>query len=118
GPIGIGALFTLVGMVVVGPVIAKPVSRFIGSVAPRLKGMTGSLARDNATRNPRRTAGTAAALMVGIAVVTFFVTVFASLKATTANQIDRSFVGDFAVNSGNFGRGGFSPKLERDLAKV
>ena len=69
---GLGAVLTIVGVVVFGPVVARPASRVIGAPLRLLRGVTGSLARENAMRNPRRTAGTAAALMVGVGVVTLF----------------------------------------------
>ena len=64
--VGLGAIAVFLGVAVLGPVIARPVSRFLGSPLPRLRGMTGTLARENAVRNPKRTATTAAALMIGV----------------------------------------------------
>ncbi|MGH9236311.1 MAG: FtsX-like permease family protein, partial [Acidimicrobiales bacterium] len=84
----------------------------------RLRGMTGGLARQNAMRNPRRTAGTASALMVGIAVVTLFTVFAASLQASLDETIDRSFGGDLVVNTGAFGGGGISPQLAAELAEL
>jgi len=119
GPIGIGAFITLIGMIVIGPVVARPVSRIIGSPAPRLKGFPGRLARDNAMRNPRRTSGTAAALMVGVAVVSLFTVLAASLKATADDQITKSFIGDLIITSGNFGgRGTMAPEVTQQLAAL
>ena len=69
-------------LVVLGPVVARPVEPGARRPAPRLRGVTGQLARENAMRNPRRTAGTAAALMVGVAVVTLFTVFAASIKAS------------------------------------
>lgn len=115
-PIGIGAAATLIGMIVLGPVTARPVSRVIGLPLAKFRGVTGSLARENAMRNPRRTAGTGAALMVGVTVVMFFAVIAASLRATTNDQINRSFVGDLAVTPATFGfNAGFSPALTAKL---
>jgi putative ABC transport system permease protein len=69
-------------------------------------------------RNPTRTAGTAAALLVGVAVVSFFSVIAASLSATTADQIDKTFVGDVAVSSPGFGGAGFSPKLAASIGQL
>src|SRR5581483_3469123 len=110
-PIGLGAFFTLVGAIVLGPVVARPITGALGAPARALKGISGSLARDNAMRNPRRTSGPAAALLIGVAVVTLFTVIAASLKATTADQIDKTFIGDFVVASSNFRGGAFSPQL-------
>jgi putative ABC transport system permease protein len=108
---GAGAVLTVVGAVVLGPVAARPVAGAIGAPVARLRGITGALARENAIRNPRRTAATAAALMVGVAVVSLFTVFAASLKASLDDSIDRSFAGDLVVSSGRFGRGGISPAL-------
>ena len=115
--IGIGAAFTLIGVLLLGPLTAVPVARLVGAPA-RLRGVTGVMARENAMRNPRRTSGTAAALLVGVAVVTFFTVIAASLQATTNDQIDRSFIGDVSVAGGGFRRGGFSPELAKRLARL
>jgi len=112
---GIGALLTIIGTVVLGPAVARPVSRMLGAPLPRLRGITGSLARENASRNPRRTAGTASALMIGVAVVALFTVVAASIKASFAEALDRSFAGDLFVQSGSFGGGGFDPTMAARL---
>jgi putative ABC transport system permease protein len=118
-PIGLGAGITLIGTIVVGPAVAQPMSRIIGWPAARLRGVTGNLARENAMRNPRRTAGTASALLVGVAVVTFFTVLAASLQATTNDQIDRTFVGDLSVSIAGFGGGlGFSPNLAHQIGAL
>ncbi len=72
-----GALFVFVGIAVVAPVLVRPVVRTIGWPLPRLFPVSGNLARRNAMRNPRRTASTAAALMIGVGLVGF-IAVFAS----------------------------------------
>src|SRR6266516_3349976 len=114
---GLGALLCLAGVVVLGPVVARPVSRLLGAPLPRLRGVTGALARQNAMRNPRRTAGTAAALMVGVGVVTLFTVFAASLKASTADNVAGSFHGDLVVTPGDFGST-LSPRLASDTAKL
>jgi putative ABC transport system permease protein len=117
-PVGIGALLTVIGAVVSGPAVARPVARVLGAPLARLRGMTGGLARENAMRNPRRTAGTASALMVGVAVVTLFTVFAASLKASIDDSIDKSFGGDLVVTAGRFGNGGVSPQMVADVAEL
>lgn len=113
---GAGVFGTFSGMVLLGPVVARPISRALGAPLPRLRGVAGRLARENAMRNPRRTAATAAALMIGVGVVGFFTVFAASSKASVAASIDRSFSGDLVVDSGSFGPGtGLSPTLAREL---
>ena len=114
--VGLGALVLVVAAVVAGPVVARPAAGLLGAPLARLRGMTGELARENAMRNPRRTAGTASALMVGVAVVTLFTVFAASLKASMDDTIDRSFGGDLVVSTGPFGGGGISPELAGEVA--
>ena len=89
GGVGLGVAGVLFGTVVLGPVVAKPVARLIGSPVPVLKGMTGSLARENAMRNPRRTAATANALLIGVGIVSLITVLYGSLRTSIDNQIDR-----------------------------
>ena len=67
--VGIGALLLIVGLVMLTPALSRPVIRALAAVYPRLFGTVGRLGRDNAIRNPRRTAATASALMVGLTLV-------------------------------------------------
>ena len=115
---GLGALLTIVGVVVFGPVVARPASGVIGAPLRWLRGVTGSLARQNAMRNPRRTAGTAAALMVGVGVVTLFTIFAASLKAAIDDSVTNSFQGDLVISEGGFGGGGISPQLASDIGRL
>ena len=115
---GLGAGLTLLGLVVVGPVVARAASRVLGAPLPRLRGVTGALAQENAMRNPRRTSGTAAALMVGVGVVTLFTVFAASLKLSLDRSVASSFGGDLAVSGNSFGRTGFSPQLATDVGRL
>jgi putative ABC transport system permease protein len=117
GTVGLGAVVTLIGTVVLGPVVARPVAGLLGAPLARLRGLSGSLARENAMRNPKRTAATASALMVGVAIVTLFTVFAASLKESTADSIDRSFAGDLVISSGPFG-GSLSPQLAADVGEL
>jgi putative ABC transport system permease protein len=110
-------VITLIGTVVLGPVVARPVAGLLGAPLARLRGLTGSLARQNAIRNPRRTAATASALMVGVGIVTLFTVFAASLKESTADTIDRSFAGDLVISSGPFG-GSLSPDLAVQVGEL
>lgn len=118
GPVGLGALLVFLGVAVLGPVLARPLSRVIGSPLPRLKGTAGTLARENAMRNPKRTSATAAALMIGVALVGCITILAASTKASVADNVDRSFTGDFVIDSGAFNSGGLSPDLAKRLAEL
>ncbi|GCB52244.1 ABC transporter permease [Streptomyces sp. NL15-2K] len=110
---GTGAVLALVSFVVLGPVASTSAVRVLGGPLDRLRGVTGGLARRNALRSPKRTAATASALMIGVAVVSLFTVFGASLKATMDQTVSRSFAGDVAVSTPSFGAGGsgLSPRL-------
>ncbi|MDN0196390.1 FtsX family ABC transporter permease [Streptomyces sp. S.PNR 29] len=110
---GLGAVLALASFVALGPVASSTAVRLLGAPLDRLRGVTGALARRNALRSPRRTAATAGALMIGVAVVSLFTVFGASLKATMDQTVSRSFAGDVAVSTPSFGAGGsgLSPRL-------
>jgi putative ABC transport system permease protein len=117
--VGIGALAVFVGVFVMGPVIARPISRVIGAPLPHVKGMTGTLARENAIRNPRRTATTASALMIGVALVGFITIFAASAKQSIKVTLDRELKTDFIVSGfSGFGGVGLSPDLSREIGDL
>ncbi|MCU1452148.1 MAG: transporter substrate-binding protein [Acidimicrobiales bacterium] len=118
--VGLGAFLLLVGVIVLGPVMAKPAASVLGAPIARLRGITGRLARQNALRNPKRTAGTAAALMVGVAVVTLFTVFASSIKASVNHSVDRTFGGDLVVGPNTrFGPSqGISPKIAAEVSRL
>jgi putative ABC transport system permease protein len=117
--VGIGTAAIFIGVFVLGPVIAKPMSRIIGAPIPKIKGITGTLARENAIRNPRRTAATAAALMIGVSLVGFITIFAASAKESISVTLDRELQTDYIVTAGSgFGGMGFSPALAEDMASL
>jgi putative ABC transport system permease protein len=116
--VGLGALTLLVGVVLLGPVVARPVSSLLGTPLAAVRGMSGRLARRNAMRNPRRTASTASALMVGVAVVVMFTVMAASLKSYIDETTDRAFAGDLVISSDGFSGIGISPGLAGAVAEV
>ncbi len=116
--VGAGALLTFVAAFVLGPLIARPVSRFFGAPLPKVSGITGSLARENAMRNPKRTARTGAALMVGVALVSAITIIAASAKDWTRDVFGQQFTGDYVVSTDTAGFGGLSPKLATQLNEL
>ncbi|GAA5033796.1 ABC transporter permease [Streptomyces siamensis] len=116
---GLGAVLALAAFVVLGPIASTTAVRILGSPLAALRGVTGGLARRNALRSPGRTAATASALMIGVAVVSLFTVFGASLKATMDQTVSRSFAGDVAVSTPSFGAGGsgLSPKLAPAIAR-
>jgi putative ABC transport system permease protein len=113
-------VLALIAFVVLGPVASSTAVRVLGSPLDRLRGVTGGLARRNALRSPKRTAATAGALMIGVAVVSLFTVFGASLKATMDQTVSRSFAGDVAVSAPSFGAGGsgLSPRLAPALGTL
>lgn len=111
--VGVGAVVVFLGVAFLGPVIARPVSDLIGWPLKRFRGITGELARENASRNPKRTASTAAALMIGVALVALITILASSTKASIGATIDQAFRADYIVapKAGGFGGSGFSPEL-------
>jgi putative ABC transport system permease protein len=116
--VGAGALLVFFGVSILGRTIALPLSRAIGWPLPRLRGLTGTLARENAMRNPKRTAASASALMIGVGLVGFITIFVASTKASINTAIDHSFVGDVVVDSGGGMMGGVDPGLARRVATL
>ncbi|MFI1098165.1 ABC transporter permease [Streptomyces sp. NPDC020917] len=115
-----GAVLTLAAFVVLGPVASPVAVRLLGAPVSRLRGVTGGLARRNALRSPKRTAATAAALMIGVAVVSLFAVLGASMKATLNRTVDRSFAGDVAISTPVYGAGGsgLSPSIAPTVAAL
>ncbi|MEU4280768.1 FtsX-like permease family protein [Streptomyces tanashiensis] len=97
--LGLGVVLTLLGFVVVGPLLAGGVVRALGAVVLRIFGPVGRMAERNALRNPRRTGATAAALMIGLALVAGLSVVGSSMVASATEELDRSVGADYIVRS-------------------
>ena len=115
---GLGALFVLAGAVALGPVFARPASSFVGAPIARWRGQPGRLARLNAMRNPRRTAGSALALVIGTAVVALFATFGASIRTSIDHTVQQSFGGDLVLTQDSFSGSGISAGLAPEIAKL
>jgi putative ABC transport system permease protein len=103
--LAVGAILMMFGVALLAPVLVRPLARGIGAPLARYQGLTGVLARENAIRQPQRTAVTAAALMVGLALVVF-VTIFAAgLKGSVSHVIDQQVGAKLIVQN----QDGFSP---------
>ena len=113
-----GSVFTFLGVAVLGPVIARPVARVIGWPIARLRHMPGVLARDNAMRNPKRTASTAAALMIGVGLVAFILIFWASATDSIRGVVNKGFVGDYVVQSNAGFDGGLPPSVATQIGAL
>lgn len=92
--VGAAAVAIILGVAGLSSLVAKPLAGAIGWPTARLRGMRGRLARLNAMRNPRRTAATASALMIGLALVGFVAIFAESLRTSASAAVERSFVAD------------------------
>ncbi|MEV1067780.1 FtsX-like permease family protein [Streptomyces sp. NPDC050263] len=100
--LGLGVVLTLIATVIAGPILVRPVIRVLGGAFPALFGPVGRMSQRNALRNPRRTGATAAALMVGLALVGGMSVASASMSKSFDEQIDKTLGADFVVQNANF----------------
>jgi putative ABC transport system permease protein len=114
----LGALAGFFGVATLGPVLARPAMRILGSWLPGVRGVQGLLARENAMRNPRRTSATAAALMVGVSLVGAITCFVASGKWSVQTSFENEFRGDLIVESSAWQYGGFSTELAQRLSQA
>jgi putative ABC transport system permease protein len=98
---GVGCILLFVGVGMIASRLVRPLAAAVGAPGQRLGGVAGALAKDNATRNPARTARTAGALMIGLALVTLVATLGASLKSTNRGALEDQVRADYVVTSKN-----------------
>lgn len=117
--VGAGAAALFVGVAVLGPVLAGPLARALATPL-RWAGPSGLMARNNAVQNPKRTSAAAAALMVGVALVSLIAVMASSTKSSMSSVIDSSMRADFVVSGAGQagGMSGFSPSLQRRVAAL
>ena len=117
--LGGGALFTFMGVYLLSPVVARPVANLVGRPIQRIFGVPGRLARENAGRSPRRTAATAAALTVGLTLVSVAAVVGDSMKVTFVEALDDGVEADLFIYMNSFNpTAGFSPELASGIRTV
>ncbi|HEY8546518.1 MAG TPA: ABC transporter permease, partial [Acidimicrobiales bacterium] len=117
-PTGLGALAMTTAVLVLAPVALTPVAAVLGAGLRRLRGVNAQLAEENARRNPRRSAATATALVVGVAVVALFTVFAASMKTALGDQVADDVRTDLVVASPSFGGGQLSPQLAVELDRL
>ena len=110
--VGLGAALTFTGVAMLAPLFARPLAAAIGR--PFRGKIAGKLGSENANRNPRRTASTAAALMIGLGLVAFVAVFAASLKTSATATLDKVLRADLTLNASQFSP--FSPELAKALA--
>ncbi|MET8784575.1 FtsX-like permease family protein [Streptomyces sp. NPDC004589] len=112
GPMGLGAAILVIGVFVLTPLLSRPL---IAAAAPLLRvfGVAGKLARQNSVRNPRRTAATASALMIGLTLITALTVMAGSLQTAIDKMASSALKADYAVTMAN--GNDLSPDVEKTL---
>jgi putative ABC transport system permease protein len=119
GTVGLGALVAIVGFLMLGPLQARGAARVVGLPGRLLRGVTGRLAQENAVRNPRRTASTATALVIGMGVVSLFTVFGASLQASIEDEVTSSFgTTDLVVEATSFAGSGIGEGFTDEVRSV
>lgn len=113
---GLGAVATFLGVAFLSPRLVGPIAGFVGRPFERFRGIVGRIARENTVRFPGRTAVTAGALMVGVALVTFASVFAAGAKTTIRDAVNNGSRAQAVVQSTNFGS--FSHQATEAIAKV
>jgi putative ABC transport system permease protein len=116
GLAGGGGLLIFLGVASVSSTVARPVTKLIGWPVAKLFKTPGTLARENAGRSPRRTSATAAALMIGVALVSAAAVFASSIRETFTDALDRSVKADYVITDESFQ--GLPPTIADTLSKV
>jgi putative ABC transport system permease protein len=112
--VGFGALAVFVAAAMLVPIIARPLSSALGRPLAALLGTPGKLGRENSMRNPRRTTQTAAALMIGIALVSAIAVLGASFSRSAKDNVDSAVRADYVIS----GKGGFSKSVVPAVSRL
>ena len=96
-----GVLLLFVAVTMVASRVVPPLAFLLGAPGARLGGTAGTLARENAARNPARTASTAGAVMIGLALITFFAVIAQGFRSSFTSSVNELFVADYAVTARN-----------------
>ncbi|WP_217550773.1 ABC transporter permease [Streptomyces sp. GbtcB6] len=112
-PMGLGAVLLIIGVFVLTPLLSRPL---IAAAAPLLRGfgVSGKLARQNSVRNPRRTAATASALMIGLTLITGMTVMAGSLQKSIDKMASAAIRADYVVSMAN--GNALSPDVAKKVA--
>ncbi len=100
--LAVGVLLLFAAVAMIAPRLIPPLAGVLGWPASRIGGAAGALARENARRNPGRTASTAAALMIGLALITFVATLGQGVRSSFTGAVDELFVSDYTLVAQDF----------------
>jgi putative ABC transport system permease protein len=116
--VGLGAVAVFIGIGMLAPLVARPLSSVLGRPLAAVLGISGRLGRENSMRSPRRTAQTSSALMVGLALVSTIAVFGASLSRSATSSVDQAVSASYIITGSNQGNGGFSNSVATAAAKV
>src|SRR5215218_1516207 len=116
--LGLGVVVMMFGVALLAPVLVRPLARFIGAPLERIQGLPGRLARENAERQPQRTAITASALMIGLALVVFTAIFAAGISGSVDKVIDEQFSRTALIVTHDDGFSPISPDVAKRLREV
>ncbi|MEU7185147.1 ABC transporter permease [Streptomyces sp. NPDC045369] len=111
-----GSALTLVGVIILAPLLSRPLVSLVGKVTTRVFGVSGKLAKENALRNPRRTAATASALMIGLTLITGMTVAGVSGQRASDEMAAQGLTADYQVTTANFR--GLEPELTKKAARL
>jgi putative ABC transport system permease protein len=113
----VGTLAMFVGVALLAPRLVRPIAWVVGAPAARFAGAPGDLARENATRNPGRTAVTASALMIGLALVTFVTVLAQGIRSSWGSTVRKQVSADYILTTTS-GWDSFSPAASAAIARA
>ncbi|WP_435604668.1 ABC transporter permease [Streptomyces sp. bgisy130] len=113
----LGSGLTVSGMIVLAPLLSRPLITLAGKVTTRWFGVSGKLAKENALRNPRRTAATASALMIGFTLITALTVAGHSTQQSLDKQVAQGLTADYSVSNSSH-RGSLEPGAADKVARV
>ena len=116
--LGLGVVVIMLGVALLAPVLVRPLARFIGAPLERFQGISGRLARENAERQPQRTAITASALMIGLALVVFTAIFAAGLSGSVDKVVDDQLSRSSLIVTHEDGFSPVSPEVAKKLEGV
>ncbi|MGW1794280.1 ABC transporter permease [Streptomyces tubercidicus] len=111
----VGGMLTLTGVIILAPMLSRPLVSLAGVVTTRLFGISGKLAKENTLRNPRRTAATASALMIGLTLITGMTVVGNSAGQAMDKMTAQGLKADYKIGATS---SGLNPELSQKVADV
>lgn len=111
-----GSMLTLTGVIILAPLLSRPLVSLAGVLTTRIFGIGGKLAKVNALRNPRRTAATASALMIGLTLITGMTVVGNSAQQALDEMTANGLKADYKIETSTFI--GLDTKLSQKVADI